>query len=152
AKSQDELTLLRNTGGAATTLTSKESLADEAPLFAVGATQLLAIETVNKTVSSPQPLQVRLRWKFQGERDVFPWMLLRLTRDQKSTLLVKGLCAPEIAEGNHLEDWTFTTTELSPGDYVLEALFLDNTRHAWSQNIGRGQPSSLLAPPVSLGR
>jgi uncharacterized membrane protein len=152
AKSQDELTLLRNTGGAATTLTSKESLADETPVFAVGATQLLAIETVDKTVSSPQPLQVRLRWKFQGERDVFPWMLLRLVRDQESRLFVKGLCAPEIAEGNHLENWTFTTTQLSPGDYVLEALFLDNTRHAWSQNIGRRQPSSLLAPPVSLGR
>jgi hypothetical protein len=127
-------------------------LSDEAPVFAVGVTQLLAIETGNKAISPPQLLEIRLRWKFQGERDVFPWMLLRLSRDQKSTLFVKGLCAPEVAEGTHLENWTVTTTELLPGDYILEALFLDNSKQAWSQTIGRGRPSNLLAPPVSLGR
>ena len=92
-----------------------------------------------------------MRWKFQGERDVFPWMLLRLSRDQKSTLLVKGLCAPEVAKGTHLENWTVTTTGLLPGDYVLEALFLDNGKQAWSQTIGGSLTSNLLAPPVSLG-
>ena len=151
AESQDELTLLRNTEGATTAFTSEESVTEEAPVFAVGATQLLAIETGNKTISPPQLLQIRLRWRFQGEREVFPWMLLRLLRDRKSTLFVKGLCAPEVAQGNHLENWTVTTTELRPGDYVLEALFLDNSKHAWSQTVDRGQPSNLLAPPVSLG-
>jgi hypothetical protein len=151
-ESQDELTLLRNTGGATTAFTSNESLSDEAPVFVVGATQLLAIETGDKAVSPPQLLEIRLRWKFQGERDVFPWMLLRLSRDQKSTLFVKGLCAPEVAEGTHLENWTVTTTELLPGDYILEALFLDNSKQAWTQTIGRGRSSNLLAPPVSLGR
>ncbi len=151
AESQDELTLLRNTGGATMPSANKESLSDEAPVFAVGATELLAIETGNKAISPPQLLQIRLHWKFQGERDVFPWMLLRLSRDQKSMLFVKGLCAPEVAEGTHLENWTVTTTELLPGDYVLEVLFLDNTKQAWFQTIGRGQPSNFLAPPVSLG-
>jgi hypothetical protein len=151
AESQDELTLLRNTGGTITAFTSKESLSDEAPVFAVGATQLLAIETGNKAISPPQLLEIRLHWKFQGERDVFPWMLLRLTRDRKSTLFVKGLCAPEVAEGTHPENWTVTTTELPPGDYVLEALFFDNSKQAWPQTIGGGQPSNLLAPPVPLG-
>jgi uncharacterized membrane protein len=150
AESQDELTLLRNTEGA-TTLTSKESLTDEAPIFAVGMTQLLVIETGNKTVSPPQLFEIHLRWKFQGERDVFPWMLLRLSRDEKSTLFVKGLCAPEVAEGTHLENWTITTTGLSAGDYILEALFLDNSKQAWSETISRGQSSNLLAPPISLG-
>jgi hypothetical protein len=151
AESQDELTLLRNTGRTMTAFTSKESLSDEARVFAVDATQLLAIETGNKTVSPPRLLEIRLHWKFQGERVVFPWMVLRLSRDQKSTLFVKGLCAPEVAEGIHLEKWTVTTTELIPGDYILEALFLDNGRQAWSQTTGRGQPSNLLTPPVSLG-
>ena len=151
AESQDELTLLRNTEGATMAFTSEESVTEEAPVFAVGATQLFAIETGNKAISPPQLLQIRLRWRFQGEREVFPWMLLRLLRDRKSTLFVKGLCAPEVAQGNHLENWTVTTTELRPGDYVLEALFLDNSKHAWSQTVDRGQPSNLLAPPVSLG-
>ena len=84
---QDELTLLRNTGGTTTAFTRNESLSDEAPVFVVGATQLLAIETGDKAVSPPQPLEIRLRWKFQGERDVFPWMLLRLSRDQKESTL-----------------------------------------------------------------
>ena len=78
-------------------------------------------------------------------------MLLRLSRGEKSALFVKGLCAPEVAEGTHLENWTVTTTGLLPGDYVLEALFLDNSKQAWSQSTGHGQPSNLLAPPVSLG-
>jgi hypothetical protein len=78
-------------------------------------------------------------------------MLLRLSRDEKKTLFVKGLCAPEVAERTHLENWTVTTTELPPGDYILEALFLDNSKQAWSQTISRRQPSNLLAPPVSLG-
>ena len=151
AESQDELTLLRNTGGAKTDVTGKVSFSDEAPVFTVGTTQLLAIETGNKTISPPQFLEIRLHWMFQGERDVFPWMLLRLSRDEKSALFVKGLCAPEVAEGTHLENWTVTTTRLAPGDYVLEALFLDNSKQAWSQTTGHGQPSNLLAPPVSLG-
>ena len=150
-ESQDELTLLRNTGGAMTAFTSRESLSNEAPVFAVGATQLLAIETGSKAISPSQLLEIRLRWRFQGEREVFPWMLLRLSRDQRGTLFVKGLCAPEVAEGTHLENWTVTTTELLPGDYILEALFLDNSKQSWSQTIGRIPPSNLLAPPVSLG-
>jgi uncharacterized membrane protein len=151
AESQDELTLLRNTGGAVTALTGKESSSDHAAIFAVDATQLLGIEIGNKTVAPPQLLEIHLRWKFQGERDVFPWMLLRFSRDQKSTLFVKGLCAPELAKGTCLENWTVTTAGLSPGDYVLEALFLDNSRQGWSQTTGRGQPSNLLAPSVPLG-
>jgi uncharacterized membrane protein len=149
-ESQDELALLRNTRGETTAFTSTEALSGEAPVFAVGGTQLLAIETGNQAVSPPQPLQIHLHWKFQGKRDVFPWMLLRLSRDQKSTLFVKGLCAPEVAEGSRLENWTVTTTELAPGDYSLEAFFLDNSKQAWSQTITRGQPPNLLAPPVSL--
>jgi uncharacterized membrane protein len=149
ADSQDELTLSQNTGDRRAIVTGAGFLNDDTPVFTIGETKLLAIETGNKTVSPPQPLEIRLQWRLGGEREVFPWMLLRLSRDQKSTVVVKGLCAPEVAEGNHLENWT--VTGLSPGDYVLEALFLDNSKQAWSQTIGRGQPSNLLAPPIPLG-
>jgi uncharacterized membrane protein len=149
AESQDGLTLLRNTGGATPTQTG--SLNDDATVFRVPGTELLAIEAESNDVSPNRPLKVHLRWEFQGERDVFPWMVLRISGAQKSALFVKGLCVPEVAEGTHLEHWTVTTTELPPGDYSLEALFLDNTKQAWSQTIGRSQPSNLLAPPISLG-
>lgn len=148
-QSQDELTLFRNSGG--TDLTNNESFSPEPPIFTAGATRLLAIETGNKAVSPPQLLHLHLHWKFQGERNVFPWMLLRLSATKQSLLLVKGLCAPEITDGIHREDWTVTTSELLPGDYVLEALFLDNSKQAWPQTLGRSQPSNLLAPPVPLG-
>ncbi len=151
AESQDELTLLRNRGSARPIVTGAGPLIDDAPVFTVGGTKLLEMETDPKNVSSSQPLEIHLRWQFQGEREVFPWMVLRLSGGEKSMLVVKGLCAPEGAIGNHLENWTVTTTELLPGDYLLEALFLDNSKQAWSQTIGGGQPSNLLAPPVSLG-
>jgi uncharacterized membrane protein len=152
ADSQDELTLLRNTGGATTALASTESsTTNQAPVFAIGATSLLAIKTGSKAVSPPRLLEIHLHWKFEGQREIFPWMVLRLSRDQQSTIFVKGLCAPEVREGVHVENWSVTTTELSPGDYALEALFLDNSKQGWSQSAGHGQASNLLAPPVPLG-
>src|SRR4029079_9472313 len=51
----------------------------------------LSIATAGEVVSRSRPLEVQLRWKFQDERDVFPWMLLRLLREKgKVAVLVKG--------------------------------------------------------------
>src|SRR4030095_8035113 len=98
-------------------------------VFSIVAPRLLSIGTTGRVVSRSRPLEVQLRWKFQGERDVFPWMLLRLSRDEKTevALLVKGLCAPEATEGISTENWRVVTAErLLPGNYSLEALFVDN--------------------------
>ncbi len=115
----------------------------------------LSIATAGEVVSRSRPLEVQLRWKFQGERDVFPWMLLRLSREEKVTvaLLVKGLCAPEATEGIYTETWRVVTAEhLLPGDYSLEALFVDNSKRAWFEtNRSGGGESTLLSAPVSLG-
>src|SRR4029077_2807880 len=114
----------------------------------------LSIATAGEVVSRSRPLEVQLHWKFQGERDVFPWMLLRLSRDQKVkvALLVKGLCAPEATEGNYTENWRVVTAErLLPGDYSVEALFVDNSKRAWFETIGGGGESTLLSAPISLG-
>src|SRR5437870_2985476 len=149
ADEQDELTLLRNLGS------RKAPVTDYEPgVFSIGATRLLSIGTTGEVVSRSRPLEVHLRWKFQGERDVFPWMLLRLSRDEKATvaLLVKGLCAPEATEGIYTENWRVVTAErLLPGDYSLEALFVDNSKRAWFETTGGGDQSTLLSPPVSLG-
>jgi hypothetical protein len=83
-------------------------------------------------------------------------MLLRLSGDEKANvaLLVKGLCAPEATEGIYTENWRLVTTEhLRPGDYSLEALFVDNSKRAWFETTrSGGDQSTLLSAPVSLGR
>ena len=82
-------------------------------------------------------------------------MLLRLSRDEKAkvALLVKGLSAPEATEGIYTENWRAVTAErLLPGDYSLEALFVDNSKRAWFEtNPSGGGESTLLSAPVSLG-
>ena len=114
----------------------------------------LSIATAGEVVSRSRPLEVQLRWKFQGERNVFPWMLLRLSREKaKVALLVKGLCAPEATEGIYTETWRVVTAEhLLPGDYSLEALFVDYSKRAWfeTNRSGSGE-STVLSAPVSLG-
>src|SRR5439155_15642864 len=125
------------------------SPADDGPgVFSIDGTRLLSIAITGEVVSRSRPLEVRLRWKFQGERNVFPWMLLRLSRDEKVTvaLLVKGLCAPEATEGIYTENWRVVTAErLLPGDYSLEALFVDNSKRAWFETTaGGGGESNLL--------
>jgi len=154
ADEQDELTLLQNLGGRKTPGGEQSSPDDEPGVFSIGATRLISIATAGEVVSRFRPLEVQLRWKFQGERDVFPWMLLRLSREKaKLALLVKGLCAPEVTEGIYTETWRAVTAEhLPPGDYSLEALFVDNSKRAWFETNPRGGgESTLLSAPVSLG-
>ena len=157
ADEQDELTLLRNLGSRKPpAIAEPSSLADDGlGVFSIGGTRLVSIGTTGDVVARSRPLEVQLRWKFQGERDVFPWMLLRFSREEKVTvaLLVKGLCAPEATEGISTENWRVVATErLPPGDYSLEALFVDNSKRAWFETTGgAGGESTLLSGPVSLG-
>jgi hypothetical protein len=156
SEEQDELTLLRNLGSRKAPVTGEQSSPadDDLGVFSISATRLLSIGTTGEVVSRSRPLEVQLRWKFQGERDVFPWMLLRLSRDEKTevALLVKGLCAPEATEGISTENWRVVTAErLLPGNYSLEALFVDNSKRAWFETTGGGGESTLLSAPVSLG-
>jgi len=156
ADEQDELTLLRNFGSRKAPVGEQSSPADEEPgVFSIDGTRLINIATTGEVVSRSQRLEVQLRWKFQGERNVFPWMLLRLSRDEdaKVALLVKGLCAPEATEGIYRENWRVVAAErLPPGDYSLEALFVDNSKRTWFETTGRGGAElTLLSAPVSLG-
>src|SRR5207244_10799598 len=116
-------------------------------------TRLISIVCTGQSVSQSRPLEVQLRWKFQGERDVFPLMLLRLSRDEKVkvALLVKGLCAPEATEGIYTENWRVVAAErLLPGDYSLEALFVDNSKRAWFETRGdSGGESNLFSARVT---
>jgi len=154
ADEQDELTLLQNLGNRKTPVGEQSSPDNEAGVFSIGATRLISIATAGGVISRSRPLEIQLRWKFQGERDVFPWMLLKLSREKaKLALLVKGLCAPEATEGIYMETWRVVTAEhFLPGDYSLEAVFVDNSKRAWFETTGSGgSGSALLSAPVSLG-
>jgi hypothetical protein len=81
-------------------------------------------------------------------------MLLGFRRDGKNVaLLTKGLCAPEAVAGISSETWHVTDMkELTPGDYAIEALFIDNSKRAWFEATGGSDAeSAFLAPPVPLG-
>jgi hypothetical protein len=154
ADEQDELTLLQNLGSRKAPVGGQSSPDDEPGVFSISGTRLLSIATTGEVVSRSRPLAVQLRWRFQGERNVFPWMLLRLSREKaKVALLVKGLCAPEATEGIYAETWHVMTAErLLPGDYSLEALFVDNSQRVWFETTGAAAGgSNLLSQPVSLG-
>jgi hypothetical protein len=97
-----------------------------------------------------------LSWHFTADRDVFPWMLLRLkpvSGEGHGIWLTKGLCAPEISSGLNTEGWYIAWDKLPPGEYALEALFFDNSRRAWYAATGGSDlDSTLLVPPVPVGQ
>jgi hypothetical protein len=151
AHSSDELTLLRR---------SDRLEATEAPVGRDGIqmgnqTFLTNITRSGEVVSSATPLEININWSFPRERDVFPWMFLKLVREGNPTSVtfVKGLCAPEAGAGSYQEKWRFTCFDrLATGDYVMEAIFVDNSKRAWSQVRGQVDPESpTLSNPIPLG-
>jgi hypothetical protein len=117
---------------------------------------LVSIEKSGDLLSQSQSLEVRLAWTFEGEREVFPWMLVRLTNDQsgRSVVLTRGLCAPAASSGTYTETWQITSTRgLPAGDYVAEAIFIDNSKRAWFEATGGGgAEATLMTRPIPLGR
>ena len=152
--SRDELTLWQRSDHEVATGDSILNAEGES-IFEIGThTQLVSIHKSGETFSPRRPIEVRLHWKFQSERDVFPWMLLRLSRGEDSAaLLTKGLCAPDAASGDHEETWHVTfVPDVPAGDYKVEAIFLDNARRAWFDATGGGDPDlTLLSKPIPLG-
>lgn len=114
-------------------------------------TTLLNIAKSADTLSG-DGLDITMTWSFRGERELFPWMFLKLTsRDRARTItLSRGLCAPEVENRAYQERWHITTSpRLAPGEYDAEALFVDNSRRLWAEKLGSGS-----SPPpirVSLG-
>ena len=100
-------------------------------------------------------LEINLNWDFQQPRDVFPWMVLRLTRHDSAEpfMLQKGLCGPEAPPGSYRENWKVTLPEkIPPGEYQIEALFIDNKKRlspATSNQLDL--KASVLSAPVPLG-
>lgn len=150
--SSNELTLLRQAKPAADL--PPVNLAS-GPIVQIGTGTALTSITNSGDELTEQGLEIKTNWNFQDPRDVFPWMLLKLTpRSQGNVIMVtRGLCAPEAMSGPYQESWHITPSERIPeGDYGVEAFFVDNTKRVWTAKSGqRDAQTPLLAPAVPLG-
>ncbi len=147
--SQNELTLLRRVEKRAA-----PALENAVSVIEMGAgTKLLKIEKSSANFSSREALELTLTWQFGVEREVFPWMVLRLRPGNGGPpfILQRGLAAPEAGEGLYVEKWLVNPpADLAPGEFEGELLFMDRSRATWQPKTGAEIP--LLAPPLPLGR
>src|SRR4029434_6728132 len=98
-------------------------------------TQLLSIRKSDDSLSKARPLEIKMVWDFQGQRDVFPWLVLALVSGQtgEQMMITRGLCAPESRAGLYEETWHVTSPDRLPtGNYSAEALFVDYPNGIWS--------------------
>jgi len=67
--------------------------------------------------------------------------------------VTKGLCAPEAGDGPWKETWRIASIDgLAPGDYSMEAIFVDNSKRAWSEATGQNNLASpVLSKPIPVG-
>jgi uncharacterized membrane protein len=113
--------------------------------------QLLSIRETGSALSGGKPAEVRMSWNFPDDRDVFPWLFLRLTRREGNErfILTRGLCAPHVASGAIDETWRITRGTIPPGRYRVEAVFIDNSKRAWAESTG-SKETFLLTDPIAL--
>ena len=153
ARSDDELVLLERV---AVQPPAAEVTPDRA-VFQIGEhTELQRISKSSDSVPAGGSVEIELRWLFRAEREVIPWMYLRAVAKQSgaATMIAKGLCAPEVASGAHVERWRVSAlSRLSPGEYSIEAWFVDNSsRSSMLASDPTSPPSaSTLANPIPLG-
>jgi uncharacterized membrane protein len=149
---EDELSLYRQLPSG---MSSDASLPGSISHFQIGThTELINITKTGETLATNQSLTISLQWRFRGERDVFPWMVLKLTNERnKGAIITKGLCRPDARDGIFNDQWLVTSTHgLEPGSYTAEAIFIDNTKQSWLESSGKpGTETTLLARPIPIG-
>ena len=100
-------------------------------------------------------LEIAMNWTFRDQREVFPWMLLRLTPQEggQTITISHGLCSPERQGGDHVEKWRVTSqSRLPPGDYNAEAVFVDQARVLWAEKSNdRDRRAAAILARVALG-
>ena len=151
-RSDNELTLLQRKPGLSETAITG---APNDLVFQLQGVILINFMPRGNSVLGNKGLDYQFAWSFTDDnRQIFPWMILRLTNDAGGTwTITKGLCAPEIIAGDAEEVWHLSRqTNLPPGDYNAEALFFDNARRAISATKGGAQSNALITAPVQLGR
>lgn len=152
--SVDELTLLQQRQRPIAPMPSTTAIGPHLAEAGPG-NRLVAMTKSGDLASADDSLEVKMDWDFGAKRGVFPWMFLRLTRssDGKHIVLTRGLCGPGATTGPYEETWRITALrDLTEGDYLLEVVFVDNTKLVWQEVTGQGSAGdTMLSPPVELG-
>ncbi len=136
-RATDELTLLQQRQQ------PRETIAPGEPIWGNGdQAQLLSIAKSAESILVTETLEIAMTWQSRESRTVFPWLELYLATSESSSpvILVRGLCAPEANGGIYSEQWKIRMGAIPSGNYMVSAIFFDNTKRA------------RLGPPVSLGR
>ena len=102
--------------------------------------------------SQPE-LWLTTEWEVEEAREVFPWMLLRLTnvKSGAATIVSLGLRAVDAAAGPAIEDCRISLSGLAPGEYFGDAIFVNNSRGEWLRAHGGDPKSAILNPSVPVG-
>jgi len=145
--STNELTLLRreeSTGSGG----PEEPRSDQDP----SATLLACAKSGD--ILSDGGFEITTSWKFRMPREVFPWLFLKLTprAPGNPVVLSRGLCSPESRDPLTTETWRITPSpRIPPGQYMAEALFVDNSKRLWLERSGTSQSVLLTPAPIPLG-
>jgi uncharacterized membrane protein len=150
--SLNELTLLRQTAPAPES-TQSNGTVETLPANETGATLLSCTKSAD--VLAAGGIEITTSWHFRMPRDVFPWLFLKLTpRNQGNpVVLSRGLCSPESNGPIATDIWRLAPSHhIPPGRYMVDALFVDNSKRLWLERMATTGQSALLTPaPVSLG-
>jgi uncharacterized membrane protein len=149
--SSNELTLLRMGGAASETPVTLSST----PVVMIDPHTTLNAINKSTDVLSRSGMTITMHWSLQDEREMFPWMLLRLTPQSggPAVTITHGLCSPESSGGDHVEDWRVTPgPDIPAGDYNADALFVDYPRILWAEKSRSHVQLPASAARVSLGQ
>jgi hypothetical protein len=140
-----------------------EAAAPETPALTTPSSTPVVIDphttltAINKStdVLSASGMTITMNWSFDDQREMFPWMLLRLTpqRGGPAIVISRGLCSPESPAGVHSENWQVTpSADMPTGDYKADALFVDYPRILWAEKSRSHVQLPASAARVSLGQ
>jgi uncharacterized membrane protein len=120
-------------------------------------TRLVSITASGDSFSHESPLTVRMVWNFRGEREIFPWLILKMEAvdGSETKLITKGLCAADSRDdgSNHEENWRVVPPPgMRPGVYKTTAIFVDNTARAWKHEASGAASPGFVLELIDLGK
>jgi len=94
------------------------------------------IESFQITKRLPGAWKIQMTWNFTGERRQFPWMVLVLSDGKRLYPILKGICAPEVGEGRHIEEWNAVFPNwMHAGYHAAFAEFYNGNEAAWHKKL-----------------
>jgi len=105
---------------------------EPSPLPVAPGLELLGFEEVR----GDQSIDFRFAWRFSGDRDRFPWLILVARGDEREFVHRMGACAIAAADGTTFEQWTAHFPPEQPLDQLrLSLLFYEHNVAAWQNAL-----------------